>query len=427
MKSIGVVGAGIAGLQLGLFLQQHNIEATLYSDRSSEQILAGGVPNFVVRFDRTRQYERALGVDFWNFDDFGVRGVQMHVGVQPAIQWQGVLKQPASAVDMRLYQSRLLDEFARRGGRVVVGEVGIGEVAHLAASHDLMVVASGRGNLTKLFPRLPERSPFAQPQRRLTGAFYRGINFPDPLGVVYTISPGNGEIFQAPFHTLSGRVCSILIEGVPGQAFDPIMEIRYNDDPRRFEKTVLALLREHAPAIYSLVDPNEFAVTRSQDVLQGAITPTARRGYACLESGKFVLALGDAHILNDPVLGQGANLAARCAWLLGKALLDEQIFDESFCGDVERRLWEAGRAATLWTNLMLQPPPPHAVAVLAAAAQNQAIADEITENFNEPERNWQIFGNPQGAQHFLERHAKVHERHGAVAMMPSRSVTGDLH
>ena len=38
-------------------------------------------------------------------------------------------------------------------------------------------------------------------------------------------------------------------------------------------------------------------------------------------AGGEVLAVGDAHIVNDPVLGQGANLASRCAWMLGEALL----------------------------------------------------------------------------------------------------------
>jgi hypothetical protein len=239
----------------------------------------------------------------------------------------------------------------------------------------------------------------------LTGAFYRGIEFPEPLGVVYTISPGNGEIFQAPFHSLAGRVSSLLIEGIPGHAFDPIMQMRYEDNPAAFEATVLDLLREHAPPIYARINRHEFGVTRPQDVLQGAITPTVRRGYAPLTDEKFAVAVGDAHILNDPVLGQGANLASRCAWVLGEAILEERVFNEAFCREVEQRLWEAGRAVTLWTNLMLQPPPPHALQLLVAAAQNQAIADELSDNFNAPEQNWEIFGSPAGAECFLKRHA----------------------
>jgi hypothetical protein len=95
MKHIGIVGAGIAGLHLGLFLQQHNVDVTLYSERTPEQIRASQIANLVIRFDHTRQRERTLGVDHWDFPDFGVFGVHMYVGSQPPIQWSGALKQPA--------------------------------------------------------------------------------------------------------------------------------------------------------------------------------------------------------------------------------------------------------------------------------------------------------------------------------------------
>ena len=150
------------------------------------------------------------------------------------------------------------------------------------------------------------------------------VDFPDPLGVVYTISPGQGEIFQLPMTTREGRVCSLLMEGVPGQAFEAILHRRYEDDPEGFEATALDLLRKHAPPIYELVDPKEFGVTRPLDVLQGAITPTVRRGYTPLGNGKFALAVGDMHLQNDPLLGQGANTASKCAWILGEALLADR-------------------------------------------------------------------------------------------------------
>ena len=55
--------------------------------------------------------------------------------------------------------------------------------------------------------------------------------------------------------------------------------------------------------------------------------------------------------------------------------------------------------------MTLQPPPPHMIELFAAAAQNKALADELVENFNAPERNWEIFSNPEGAGAFLRRHA----------------------
>jgi hypothetical protein len=135
--------------------------------------------------------------------------------------------------------------------------------------------------------------------------------------------------------------------------------MRYDDDPRKFEVTILDLLRKYAPAIYDRVNLNEFGVTRSEDVLQGAITPTVRKGYSALGNGKFAIALGDIHMLQDPVIAQGANMASRCAWVLGEALLQDSAVDEAFCHNMEQRLWEAGRAATEWTNMTLQPPPPY--------------------------------------------------------------------
>jgi 2-polyprenyl-6-methoxyphenol hydroxylase-like FAD-dependent oxidoreductase len=403
MKNIGIVGSGIAGLQLGLFLQKHGLGATIYSERSPEQIRASRLSNFVVRFDHTRERERALDVAHWEFPDFGVFGVHMHVGVNPSIVWRGSLKRPASAVDMRIYQSTLLEDFAARGGKVVFGALELSDVERLSEQHDLMVVASGRGSLTGMFPRDSARSPYKYSQRLLTAAFFLGIDFPDPLGVTYTISPGNGEIFQAPFFTFGGRVSAVLFEGIPGQAFEALTRIRYEDDPKKFEATVLDLLRKHATPIYERVAPKEFGVLRPLDVLQGAITPAVRRGYTSLANGKFAMALGDAHILNDPIIAQGANTASRCAWLLGEALLQDRPLDETFCRETEQRLWEAGRAATEWTNMTLQPPPPYVIELFAAAAHNKAIADELTENFNAPERNWEIFGSPEGAATFLAR------------------------
>jgi hypothetical protein len=405
MKNVGIVGSGIAGLQLGLFLQRHGMDATIYSDKSPAELRASPLRNLVVRFDHTLERERALGVHHWDFPDFGVFGVHMHIGVQPPIICKGSFKRPASGVDMRIYQSTLLEDFAARGGKVVVRALEVSDVVSLSEGHDLMIVASGRGSLTEMFPRDPARSPYTNPQRLLTGGFFRGLEFPDPLGVIYTVSPGNGEIFQAPFTTFEGRVCTILMEGIPGQAFEAIMHIRYEDDPQKFEATILDLLRRHSPPIYERVILKEFGVTRPLDILQGAIVPTVRRGYRLLSKGRFAMAIGDMHILNDPIIAQGANMASRCAWVLGEALLQDRPLDETFCRDTEQRLWQAGQAATEWTNLTLQPPPPYVMELFAAAGQNKDLADELIENFNAPERNWKIFGDPEGAAAFLTRHA----------------------
>ena len=63
---IGVVGAGIAGLHLGLLLQQAGIEATIFTEQTPEQVRANRLPNVVVRSAPTRERERQLGVAHWD-------------------------------------------------------------------------------------------------------------------------------------------------------------------------------------------------------------------------------------------------------------------------------------------------------------------------------------------------------------------------
>jgi flavin-dependent dehydrogenase len=147
MKNIGIVGSGIAGLQLALFLQKHGIDATLYSDKTPDQIRACRLGNTVARYHTTRERERWLGVEHWDYPDFGVFGGSMYIGGEQPIIWSGSFKHPASSVDMRVYQSALLEDFEARGGKVVLRELNADDVVKLSDQHDLMVIASGRYSL----------------------------------------------------------------------------------------------------------------------------------------------------------------------------------------------------------------------------------------------------------------------------------------
>lgn len=404
MTSVGIVGSGIAGLQLGLFLRQAGIAATIYCDRTPDQIRAGRLPNSVARFEHTRARERRLGVNFWDFPDFQISSLHFRINGEPPLTFRGDLPWSMSFVDMRIYLAALLDAFAERGGEVVIGTLQAADLAGLAGRHDLIAVASGRASLTKLFPRDAERSPYDRPQRRPLCGIFRGLRHPEPLGISYNVSPGHGEIFQAPFFTFEGRLDTLLFECIPGGALEQIVDLRYEDEPAAFDATVLNLVQEHAPAIYERVDPDQFGLTRALDLLQGAITPTVRRGYVALGGDRYAVALGDVHILNDPILGQGANAASQAAWVLGEAIVAGGSFDEAFCKRVEDRIWEYAGPMTAWTNATLQPPPHHTVAVFQAAAQNQAIANTLADNFNTPARNWAIFRSPEAAASFLASH-----------------------
>jgi 2-polyprenyl-6-methoxyphenol hydroxylase-like FAD-dependent oxidoreductase len=393
MISIGIVGTGIAGLQLGLLLQQRSIPTTIYADRTPEQQRAGRILNNVVRFGHTRERERALGVNHWDSVGPDLTSVSLAVGGEHPLGFVGHLSQPASYVDMRLYQATLLEDFASRGGDIVFGAVQAEDLTRLSTRHDLIAVASGRGSLAELFPRVVASSPYDRPQRSLCLGFFTGITA-DPHDVAFAIAPSQGEVFQTTTYSFDGNQTALLFEAIPGGAFEVMTRMRYEDDPRHFEMTALALLREHAPSIYERIDSHAFGVTRPLDLLQGAITPTVRQGYAKLDNGRFALAIGDVHVLNDPLIAQGGNTASYAAWALGEAILEDFSPDERFCRRAAERIWSYARPVVEWSNFMLQPPPPHVIDLLVAAAQNQAIADAYADGFANPLPTWELLQSP---------------------------------
>jgi 2-polyprenyl-6-methoxyphenol hydroxylase-like FAD-dependent oxidoreductase len=171
---------------------------------------------------------------------------------------------------------------------------------------------------------------------------------------------------------------------------------------QRAAATALDLLREHAPPIYARIDPAAFGLTRPLGLLQGAITPTVRQGYVRLDNGAFAMAIGDVQVANDPLIAQGANTASRSAWTLGEAILEGGTYDEHFCRHAAERIWAYAQGVTEWSNFMLQPPPPHIIDVLVAAAQNQAIADAFADGFADPLPTWELLRSPEHVAAFLD-------------------------
>ena len=405
MSTIAIVGAGIAGLHLALYLQKHGVPVTVYADRVPDDQRAGRLSSTVALMGPTRARDTALGTNHWDEPDLGTHAVHIRVAGAPPLAFRGAVARPFLIVDMRIYVPLLMDAFAERGGDVCVASCSVEGIGRLAADHDLVVVATGRAGLSAMFPPLPERSPYQAPQRRILAGLFRGVRLPRPFALGFNIVPGQGEIFESQMLVRDGHATGILIEAVPGGALEPLTHLRYEDDPAAFDTAVLGALREHAPDTYARVDPAVFALTGPLDTLSGAVTPTARRGWAPLPGGRFALALGDAHTTHDPVLGQGANAASRAAWLLGERLVAHARaggrFDDAFCQDAEARLWGTTRAAAEWANAFLQPPPPHVIAMLVAATQNQALADAFVSNFDDPDWQWATLSSPDATAAFV--------------------------
>ena len=64
-REIGIAGAGIAGLQLGLYLRKHGVDATIITHREPHQFRDAKLLNTVGHHYSTIEREDYLGVNHW--------------------------------------------------------------------------------------------------------------------------------------------------------------------------------------------------------------------------------------------------------------------------------------------------------------------------------------------------------------------------
>ncbi|MGW6912704.1 styrene monooxygenase/indole monooxygenase family protein [Kitasatospora sp. NPDC054939] len=403
MRRILIVGAGQAGLQLALGLQSHGYEVTVATDRSADEVRGGRVLSTQCMFEPALRTERALGLDLWAGRAPAIECIDLAVAAPqgpPAVRWSGRLDAPARSVDQRVKLAAWLDTFAERGGTVELGAVTVADLDRRAARHDLVLVAAGKGELSALFERDADRSPYAAPQRTLAVAYVHGLApRPGAAAVGCNLVPGAGEFFTIPALTTSGPCDIVLWETVPGGPLDVFDGVR---DPAELLRRTLRLAREHVPWEYERA-AGGVELTDAGATLAGRFAPTVRRPIGELPGGGTVLGLADTVVLNDPVTGQGANNAARAADLHLAAILEhgDKPFDRDFMQGVFDRYWAQVRVATTWTNAMLAPAPPHVLELIGAAERLPAVARRFANAFADPADLEEWFLDPAGSAAYL--------------------------
>ncbi|MCF6469556.1 monooxygenase [Nonomuraea sp. MG754425] len=399
MTGIGIVGAGISGLVLALRLQQLGVGATLYSEHDPDGLRGGRLPNTVGRAGHTQARERELGSEHFRDPGAIMPSASLSIKGDPPLEFTGSFGEPFHAVDFRLLVPALMDDFAGRGGEIVVTGTppDAARIDRWSRRHELMVVTAGRRSVAELFPRDPGRCPYDRPQRLLAAGLYRGL---DGMGRTFSfnISGGVGEIFRAPFVTREGVASALILEAVPGGPLEPVTRMPWDEVPA----ALLALFREHTPRLAEAVDAAAFELLGPDDLLQGAITPTVRRPVAELPSGRIALAVGDAWIVNDPITGQGANLGSACAWIAADAIAAGGPYDAAFGRATAERMWEVGGPVTNWTNAFLQPPAEHVMRLMAAATTRQDIADVMAGLFSDPRSAWALLSSPEAVARIVD-------------------------
>jgi 2-polyprenyl-6-methoxyphenol hydroxylase-like FAD-dependent oxidoreductase len=393
-KRIGIIGAGTAGLHLGLYLRQHDVDAVLVTDRRPEAYAEAPLLNSVAHHRVTLERERQLGVDHWPVEQFGYFCHYYCFGGEQPLLFRGELSAPSRAVDYRIYLPRLMADFAARGGQLEYRTLREADIPELAKRFDLVVVCTGKTPLGQLFPRDPRHSPLERPLRQLQVGLFTGVQELQPRGITLSIAPGHGELFAFPILSFGGMVTSLLLESIPGGDFEQLRALRYEDALKRFLELLLGMLARHHPRIRERIDERSFDLCGPRDQLQGAITPVVREGYRALGDDKWAIALGDLHVSIDPALGQGANVASHAAWILGEQIVQQDVFDARFCEEVDARRLDRILCAARWTQQLLEPPSAALRELTAAMSRSPALSNAFTDACNHPELQWSRLASP---------------------------------
>ncbi|MGL1829143.1 UNVERIFIED_CONTAM: FAD-binding oxidoreductase [Acinetobacter sp. HSTU-ASm16] len=404
MRNVAIVGAGQSGLQLGLSLLETGYTVTIVTNRTADEIRQGKVMSSQCMFHTALQTERDVGLNFWEEQCPAVEGIGFTL-VNPetgdaAFSWSARLERYAQSVDQRVKMPYWIEEFERRGGKLIIQDVGIDELEQLTAEYELVLLAAGKGEVVKQFERDAQRSTFDKPQRALALTYVKGMKPISPYSrVTFNVIPGVGEYFCFPALTVNGPCEIMVFEGIPEGPMDCWQDAKTPEQHLQMSKDILDT---YLP--WEAERCSEIELTDAGGYLSGRFAPSVRKPILTLPSGRKVFGMADALVVNDPITGQGSNNAAKCSKIYFDAILarDSQEFSSEWMQQTFESYWNYAETVVAWTNSLLVPPEPQMIDVLAAASQNQAIASTIANNFDDPRQFAPWWFDQSAAQRFIQ-------------------------
>jgi len=303
-------------------------------------------------------------------------------------------------VDQRVKVPGWMETFVKRGGNIVYKEAGTEDLEQWSQQYELVIVAAGKGAIAQMFERDASRSPYDKPQRALALTYVTGMTpRADFSAVCFNLIPGVGEYFVFPALTTSGACEIMVFEGVPGGPMDCWGDVK---TPSEHLARSRQILQQFLPWEASRCEKIE--LTDANGILSGRFPPTVRKPVGQLPSGRIVMGMADAVMLNDPITGQGSNNAAKFAHAVETAIVahGKQAFDAGFMNRTFEDFWNGyGVHATNWTNALLMPPPPHVLKVLGTAMAVPQVARRIVNGFNDPTDYVNFFMTPDKVDQYL--------------------------
>jgi hypothetical protein len=317
-----------------------------------------------------------------------------------AIDWASRLERPAQSVDQRLKMPVWMERFDEQGGRLVIHDVGREDLERYTQEHDLVIVAAGKGEIVSLFERDAERSPYDQPMRALALTYVTGMTpRPEHSAVCFNLIPTVGEYFVFPALTTTGECEIMVFEGIPGGPMDCWGDVTTPAEHLAKSKWILETFMP-----WEAERCRDVALTDDNGLLAGRFPPTVRKPVGELASGRLVLGLADAIMLNDPITGQGSNNAAKmaAAYLAAIRSRPDGPFDRAFMEGAFEGFWQGyGQYVTAWTNALLSPPPEHVLKLLGAGNASPEIAHRFVNGFDNPPDYFEWFMFPDKAEAYL--------------------------
>jgi glycine betaine catabolism A len=406
-RRIAIVGGGQFGLCSGIGLLAAGHQVTIVTNRTSQQILDGKLTSTCVMLGDSTRIERELGLGFWDEGVPRIDGVFFQAcdaEQNVALNVRGRYSKSGQAIDQRLKHSVWLDAFERRGGTLKIAQVSPDDLEQYAAEYDLVVLAAGSAGLSQVLERDLEKSPYSEPQRRVGAVSVLGKKpWKDiPFSAMKQISvAGGGELLYIPFFTKDCGPCTIVTcLAMIGGRMDTFAGTR---TPEELLSALKAIVHDVTPW-----DDDVLADTRPTDAtawIIGGVTPGVRRPVLRLPSGKCVLVMGDASVSNDPLAGQGAQLATKAARLLLKrvAELGSSPCTAEWMQSVFDQFWsETAEASTGLSNGVLGELAPFQLELFERAQTDDRIASRIFDGYNDPNTLFPWFADPDAARVFLE-------------------------